>query len=198
MTRYASLTEVKLYRGIDTASTKDDALLADLIGRAEKQIDNYCHRIFVAPTTASTHYFDAIRDISDDQRTLYLDDDLATVVTITNNNETSTAVASTHYTTEPRNVTPYYAIRLTWRADELWTWSEAPEDAITVNGRWGYAATVPDDIKHATIRLANYLYSQKDAGAYEVTVMADIGALSVPQGMPRDVQVILDPYRKLR
>jgi len=198
MTHYATLAEVKLYRGIPTATSSDDALLTALITRACKQIDNYCHRLFQAPTTASTHYFDAIRDISDDQRTLYLDDDLCSITTITNNNETSTAVPTTHYVPEPRNVTPYYAIRLNWRADDLWTWSEAPEDAITVNGRWGYATTVPDDIKHATIRLANYLYSQKDAGAYEVTVMADIGALSVPMGMPRDVQVILDPYRKLR
>ena len=197
MTHYATLAEVKLYRGIPTATTTDDALLTALITRACKQIDNHCHRIFVAPTTASTHYFDAIRDISDDQRTLYLDADLATIVTITNNNETSTGLASTHYTTEPRNVTPYHAIRLTWRADELWTWSDAPEDAITVNGRWGYATTVPDDIKHATIRLANYLYSQKDAAVFDITALPEQGVITVPQGMPRDVQVILDPYRRL-
>ena len=198
MTHYASLAEVKLYRGIPTTTTTDDVLLTALITRACSQIDNYCHRVFVAPTTASTHYFDAIRDISDDQRTLYLDADLATIVTITNNNETSTAVPTTHYVPEPRNVTPYYAIRLNWRADELWSWSETPEDAITVNGRWGYAATVPDDIKHATIRLANYLYSQKDASTFDITALPEQGVITVPQGMPRDVQVILDPYRRIR
>jgi hypothetical protein len=198
MTRYASLAEVKLYRGIPTDTTSDDALLTALIARACSAIDHYCHRVFEAPTTASTHYFDAIRDISDDRRTLYLDEDLCSITTITNNNATSTAVATTHYTTEPRNVTPYYAIRLNWRADSLWTWSEAPEDAITVYGRWGYATTVPDDIKHATIRLTNYLYSQKDASVFDVTVYPDSGVMTVPQGMPRDVQVILDPYRKLR
>ncbi len=198
MARYASLAEVKLYRGIATTETSDDTLLTSLIERAEEQIDSYCHRVFVAPTTAATHYFDAVRDISADRKTLYLDDDLATIVCVTNNNESGTALASTHYTTEPRNDTPYHAIRLTGRADSLWTWSEAPEDAIEVNGRWGYATTVPADIAHATIRLAGYLYSQKDSSVYDVTAMPDAGVITVPQGLPRDVREILDPYRRLR
>lgn len=198
MGRYATTTELKLYRGIATTDTADDTLLDALIDRAEDQIDSYCDRLFLAPTTAATHYFDAVRDVSADKKVLYLDDDLATIVTITNNNENSTALASTHYTTDPRNDTPYYAIRLTYRADDLWTWSEAPEDAIEVNGRWGYATEVPDDIKHATIRLAAYLYSQKDASVFDVTVIPDAGVMTVPQGLPRDVREILDPYRRIR
>ena len=195
MGKYVTTTAYKTYRGI--TATKDDSLLASLIVRAESQIDNYCHRVFAAPTTAASHYFDAIRDVSDDRRTLYLDDDLYSITTITNNSGTDT-VATTHYVPEPRNVTPYRSIRLNWLADELWTWSTSPEDAIVVTGRWGYAGTAPDDIVHATIRLANYMYSQKDASVFDVTVMPEQGVITVPQGMPRDVQIILDPYIKLR
>jgi len=198
MARYASLAEVKLYRGIATTETSDDTLLTSLIARAEEQIDSYCHRVFLAPTTAAARYYDAVRYVSPDRKTLYLDEDLATITTIANSNETSTTIPSTHYTPEPRNATPYYAIRLNHRSDELWTWSEAPEDAIAVVGRWGYATTVPADIAHATIRLANYLYSQKDASVYDVTVIPDAGVMTVPQGLPRDVREILDPYRRLR
>ena len=76
---YVTLTELKLYRGIANTNANDDALLTSLIGRAEQQIDNYCHRTFLAPTTAATRYYDALRDVSDDRRTLYLDEDLASI-----------------------------------------------------------------------------------------------------------------------
>ncbi len=193
---YVTLNDVKLYRGIATTTTSDDALLTVLIGRAEKQIDNYCHRTFQAPSTAAVHYYDAICDVSDDRRTLYLDDDLASITTIVNGD--GKTITSTAYVPEPRNATPYHAIRLTRNAYGLWTWEDTPEDAITVTGRWGYATTAPDDIKQATIRLVSYLYAQKDASVFDVTAMPDMGVMTVPQGMPRDVREILEPYRKLR
>ena len=193
---YVTLAEVKLYRGSATATTSDDTLLTALIGRAEKQIDHYCHRTFLAPTTAAAHYFDAIRDVSDDRRTLYLDEDLASITSIVNGD--GKTITSTAYVPEPRNAAPYHAIRLTWNAYGLWTWEDTPEDAITVTGRWGYATSAPDDIKQATIRLVSYQYAQKDASVFDITAMPDAGVMTVPQGMPRDVKEILDPYKKLR
>ena len=193
---YVSLAEVKLYRGIPTATTSDDALLTTLISRSEKQIDNYCHRTFLAPTTAATRYYDALRDVSDDRRTLYLDEDLASITTIVNGD--GKTLTSTAYVPEPRNGTPYHAIRLRLSSYGLWTWEDEPEDAITVSGRWGYATSAPDDIKQATIRLVSYQYAQKDANVFDVTAMPEMGVMTVPQGMPRDVREILDPYRKLR
>jgi len=194
--RYATLAEVKLYRGVATTHTSDDALLTALITRAVQQIDRHCDRTFSAPTTAETHYFDAVRDVSDDRRTLYLDDDLAEIETVVNGD--GKTITNTAYVPEPRNRRPYHAIRLTWDAYGLWTWTTRPEDAIKITGKWAYSTAAPADIKHATIRLAAYMYAQKDSNVYDVTAMPDAGVMTVPQGMPRDVKLILDDYKKLR
>jgi hypothetical protein len=44
--------------------------------------------------------------------------------------------------------------------------------------------------------LAGYYYRQKDAGVFDTTAIPDMGVIQVPQGIPRDVQLILNPYRK--
>jgi hypothetical protein len=193
---YITTTAFKQYRGITGTSTAGDALIVALIARAQAQVERYTGRVFQAPTTAATHWFDAVRDVSDDRRTLYLDDDLCAITTITNGD--GDTVATTHYVPEPRHNAPYRSIRLTALADAHWTYDDAPEDAITVLGRWGYATTAPEDVQQATIRLAAYMYAQKDASTFDVTVMGDWGAMTVPQGMPKDVREILEPYRRLR
>lgn len=189
---YASLAELKLYRGIAT-STSDDVLLATLLSAAQKQVESYTGRVFEASAT-STRYYDALLDVSDDRRTLYLDEDLCEVTTITN----GTGVAVTKYVTEPTNETPYHAIRLKLTAGELFSYSTDPESAISVRGKWAYAETAPADIAHATIRLAAYLYAQKDSSVFDVTAFPDAGVMTVPQGMPKDVKQLLEPYKKLR
>ena len=191
---YVSIPQFKNYRGI--TSTKEDVLIGDLLERAQAQVESYCDRTFAAPSTAATRYYDAVRDVSDDKRTLYLDADLASITTITNGD--GTAVATTHYVPEPRNATPYRSIRLTTLADDNWTYTAAPEDAIRVLGRWGYATAAPADVQQATIRLAAYMYAQKDASTFDVTMMGDWGAMTVPQGMPKDVRELLEPFRRLR
>ena len=191
---YITTTAFKQYRGI--ASTKDATLIGDLLERAQAQVEAYCDRTIVAPTTAATRYYDALRDTSDDLRTLYLDADLASITTITNGD--GTTVASTHYVTEPRHSPPYRSIRLTTLADDNWTYTAAPEDAIQVLGRWGYSTRAPVDVQQATIRLAAYMYAQKDVSTFDVTMFQDAGMMTIPQGMPRDVKELLEPYRRLR
>jgi len=195
MARYVTVAQVKLYRGIGVSEQDDDGLLAQLVDRAERQIDRFCGRVFRAPTTAATRYFDAERDTSDDRRTLYLDEDLVVIGTMYN---AGALVPSTHYVPEPRNETPYRSIRLNYLADDLWTWQTSPEDAISVTGRWGYSTAAPADVQQATVRLAAYMYAQKDASTFDVTAMPDMGMMTIPQGMPRDVRELLEPYRKLR
>jgi len=191
---YVTVPQLRNYRGITSSAA--DSLLGEIIDRATGQIETYCDRVFRAPTTAATHYLDAVRDVSADRRTLYLNEELATIVTVVNGDDET--VATTHYVTEPRYGTPYRSLRLTGLADSLWTYEDAPEDAIAVNGRWGYATSPPADIQHATIRLAAYMYAQKDASIFDVTVQAGMGVVTVPQGLPRDVREILDPYKRIR
>lgn len=189
---YATLAEIKIYRGIATTNTVDDAILTSCLTRAQEQIDVYCDRTFEA-TATSTRYFDAVRDVSSDGRTLYLDADLAEVTTITN----GTAVAVTKYVTVPVNSTPYREIRLKQSAGELFTYSSDPESAISVRGKWAYSTKAPADIVQATIRLAAYMYAQKDASIFDVTAFPGEGVMTVPQGIPRDVREILDRRVKI-
>lgn len=189
---YAQVADVKLYRGIAASETDDDALIATLIDAAQSWIDGYCDRTFDA-TTTSTRYYDAVEDV--DGRRLYLDADCAEIVTITNGD--GTTVASTSYVTVPRNSTPYREIVLKSDSSVAWTYDSSHEDAITIRGRWAYGMSVPAAIGQAAVRLAAYLYAQKDAQVFETTMFPEAGVMTVPQGMPRDVQELLRPYRRI-
>ena len=81
MADYCTAAQVKTYIG--TAQAGDDALIAALITRASAAIDAYCQRTFTQRED-ETRKFDAVRDI--DGNTLYVDDDLLSVDSITNGN----------------------------------------------------------------------------------------------------------------
>ena len=190
---WATITTLKVYRGITSTSTSDDAILQYCCTAARAQVERYCDRTFES-TSTSTHYFDAVRDV--DGRTLYLDDDLASISSVTNGDGAS--LTSTSYVTTPVNATPYREIRIRSGSANAWTYNTEPESAITVVGYWAYGTAAPADVEQAAIRLANYMYSQKDAGVFDVTAFPDAGAITIPQGMPRDVVELLRPYRRIR
>jgi len=188
---YATLEALKAYTGIPAATVTDDTLLRDLLERASKAIDTYCSRHFEGVTDTRYYEMDAV-----DGNYLVLDDDLISITTLTNGDSSSTAITSTYYWLWPRNSgPPYYAIRL--KADQSTHYWEVDTDYfITVTGVWGWALEPPEDITHACIRLAAYYYHQKDAGVYDVTTFPEAGVITTPQGIPRDVRLLLDPYRR--
>lgn len=186
-------TVLKPYLGIAVNKTGDDALLDRLCSVAQAAVDRYCGRTFEAAAD-TTRYFDAVRDTSD--LTLWLRHDLAQITSITNGD--GTTVLSSQYVTEPRNTTPYYAVRIKANSSVYWwlTTNGISEDAITVVGRWAYSTTAPDDIVQATARYAAYMYRQKDAQVFDTTADPTTGQLIIPKGMPADVKVMLEPYRR--
>lgn len=191
---YTTLTEVKSYLGITSTDATDDALLSDFIAKAEKMIETRCKRILYAPTD-TTRYFDALRDVSDDFRTLYLDHDLCAITSVTNGD--STSVTSTQYATEPRNYKPWYALRLKDNASISWTYNDSPENAITIVGRWAYAASVPEDIRGVATRLTAYLYRQKDNSSDSTAdrpVMSPSGVVLLPTKLANDFYEVTAPY----
>lgn len=184
---YAELYEVKQYLGIGD-QTSDDVILGYLIARAQSVIEAYTGRNFEAIT--ATRYFttDNIKG-----RYLYLwGYDLLTVTTLTNGDDTE--IASANYRLEPRNETPKWGIRL----NEDTTWEMADSDSeISVAGTWGYTATPPDDIKHACIRLAAFLYRQKDTSAdIDRPLVTGDGVTIMPGSIPQDVRMMLDRYKR--
>lgn len=188
MTRYLNLEVFKLYG--DYPDTEDEFLGACL-DNASKLIDDYCGRTFSGALGARYYTYgeDTLGDF------LYLDSDLLSVVTITNGD--ATTVTAAQYTTIPRNEKPYYAIRLKDNSGVAWTYSDSPEDAITVSGVWGYSQNPPESIVQATFRLANHLYHQKDASLdSDRAIISDTGVIIAGTTLPRDVLTILEPYRK--
>jgi len=185
MTTYCTTTEVKRY--IATDKDTDDALIDELITRASQRIDTYCQRVFVAE--GATRVFDAVQQV--DGRTLLVDDDLLAVERITNGDGED--VAASAYVLLPANTTPKWAIKLKASSGVSWTYQTDPEDAIEVEGTWGYANTQPDDIHHAAIRLTAWFYHQRQA-PFETQGMPELGLVTVPADLPADIKALLDPY----
>ena len=185
---YASLTNLKDYLGISVASTADDPLLADLLTRAEGIIDAYTGRRFEAET--ATKYF-TIDDVDGQDLNLW-GYDLLTVTKLTNGD--GMEIASGSYRLFPRNDNPKWMIRLD--EEQSWNFTDADSE-ISVAGTWGYSATAPADITHACIRLAAFLYRQKDTSAdIDRPMVTGDGVTIMPSGLPADVQKLLDRYKR--
>lgn len=188
---YLTSGELRTYLNVD-AST-DDALLTALIAAAQAAIEKRTHRDFEV-SADTTRYLSMSQT---DGLKLILDEDLCQITSVkTNldNGSSGVTIPSTEYVTLPRNETPYYALRLRSSSDYAWEYTDDPEDAISITGRWGYSVTPPTDIVMACRRLAAYYYRQRDAQVFDTTAMPDAGVMLIPQGIPRDVDMMLEPY----
>ncbi len=190
-----SVAEFKQYQGIDT--NDEDALILSIINSAVAWLNRECNQTLVA-TSDTTRYFDSYDEECIDGDTLIFDDAIAAITEITID---GTELASSEYTTLPRNSSPYYEVTIKRSVTKAWTDDNAAgdyvsEDAIAVTGKWGHFSTAPNDIKHAIRRLAAYAYSQKDATSFDVVQVVD-GVANIPQGFPVDVARLASNYRKL-
>jgi hypothetical protein len=133
-----------------------------------------------------------------DGDTIYLDEDLAAITTVTNGDGTTLTAAQ--YATEPRNRTPYYAIKIRSSASVAWEYSSTTDDhenAIAITGKWAYSVTAPADIVQACVRLAGYLYRQKDNAAELDRPIVAGNATILPSRLPADLDLMLRPYVKV-
>lgn len=189
---YATIKELKHYIAPNAAADKhDDEVMAHLIEAASRYIDIETGRTFYART--ETHYFDVPFG-----RSLYLDDDLLTVTTLTNGD--GTVITSTYYKLIPYNKPPYVEIRLKESSTYIWE-SEADADTegvISVAGTWGWVATTPKDIKEATLQLARNWYKRRFGENIEtVSTITSAGVVIEPRDVPYQVKRILDHYRRI-
>ena len=189
---YTTLARVKDY--LDITSDTDDVLLAYLITQAQTAVNTYTGRVFEAAT--QTRYFESWA-LDDDGRVLWVDRDLLSITTLTNGDSSGTAIPNTEYwlcdSRKGRNLgPPYHGIRMKAESDYYWQWDT--DYWVTVVGTWGYSTTAPNDVVHATNRMVAYYYAQKDDHNFDVTAVPEAGVITVPQGMPKDVKVLLGPY----
>lgn len=196
---YLSLSDFKTYKGI--VGTADDALIAQLIARAQGYIENVTDRVFEAAAD-TTRYFDAWRDVNihdetfHGRRLLRLDRDLCQITSIVNGD--GTTVSSSEYVTEPRNTTPWYAIRLKINSSIVWVWTTSPENAISVTGRWAYSLTPPADVVQATAELTSYFYARRGAELqqFDQPQVSPSGVTIFPAGLPQVVKDVASKYQK--
>lgn len=194
MGRYIGTAQLGTYlnQAIPFAGTFGSAqqqLFSDCIDRAEAAIDIYTRRIFVG--TPGTVYMNRFEQTQVAASALYLDQDLHTLVSITNGDTQVIPVGSVWL--EPRNQgPPYRIIRL--KSSYVWNWNTDAD--VTIAGTFGYSTVAPADIQQATVRYAAHLYRAKDSqDPTNTSGWPEGGEQQIPQGMPSDVRYILSPYR---
>lgn len=188
---YTDTATVKLYLG-DVQGSGDDALLTDFVAAAQSIIDDYCHQPFEA-SADRIRYFDPGCDV--DGRTLYVDAPLCAITSVTNGD--GVVIAASAYVTEPRNLTPWYGLRLKSNSSVMWTYGGALENSIAIAGKWAYSSTAPADIQHAAMRLAGYLYRQRDNGFDLDRIIQTSSGIVMPLDLPRDITKVLEPYKRI-
>lgn len=147
-------------------------------------------------TADSTRRFDAIRDVDQTWRRLWLDDDLCQITSITNGD--GVTVSTSDYVTDPRNETPYYALTIKLSSSVVWTYSNAPENAIAIVGRWGYSTAAPADIAQAVLELAAFEYRRRSTSSNsDQQVVTASGSVIVPSSVPKNIMTVFTHYRRL-
>ncbi len=189
---YALLSELRayLFAGGTTAPATDDALLTAFLARAQAAIDVIAGGRSFEATTATKKF-----DLPDDE---YLDvDDLLSITTLTNGD--GAVIPSSAYVLYPLNLTPKRLIYLKPTSGYAWLPDNDGNDmgCITIAGAWGYSATAPDYIKQACIRLAAWMYRQKDTSAdVDRPLMTGDGGVVMPSALPKDVLELLRPVTR--
>lgn len=183
---YAELEDLKTYLKI-TYST-DDTILSDALDAATRAIDAYCGRSFVARTETRYYSYADVRG-----QTLWLDDDLLSVTTLTNAD--NAVLTDAYYRLEPRSGDgPRHAIRLLSTA----AWSFNQDGEIAIAGKWGYSLRPDPLIVQACLWLATYFYRLKDNQTFDVTATPELGTITIPRGMPQQLVVHLASLKRIR
>lgn len=184
---YATLAQVRTH--LDLTGTEDDSYISDLIVRAQQVIDVFCGRSFEAAAD-TTKLFDAVRDVSDDGLTLYVMHDVAQITSVQNGD--GVTVSASAYVKRPAG------LKLKASSGVTWTYATDPEDAISITGRWAYSVSAPLDIQHACIRLAAYLYRQRESGAeIDRPIVSESGMVLMPATLPKDVRDMLTARKRI-
>lgn len=187
--RYISLDDLRDYVASTSAiGTATDGLLTDSILRAESAIDDYTRRNFVG--TAGTYYVSRYEQRRVVNHALYLDQDLHTLISLTNGDTQVIPVGSVWV--EPRNSGPPYRI-LRLKSSYVYVWNT--DSDVIIAGTWGFSTVPPAAIQQACVRLAAQYYRLKDVGITGVAGESSMGEVQYPPGIPEDVKIILNPYR---
>ncbi len=196
-----TLEDFKVWIG--TTGTGSDSLLESCLDAGEREVLNYCRRSTAftgfEQSTGLTRYYgpDSIITLPlgaqypapHGQSVLWLGNaDLRSVDTLLNGD--GDTIGSTSYRLEPRGSTgtgPYRYLRLL--SDAAWSWDTDGEIALT--GTWGYSSAPDAAIVGAVKETAKHIHDMRLSQTADVTYMPDLGQMTIPQGMPKHVELVL-------
>lgn len=209
MVNYATLTEVRAYNDYDDADTGEDAQIVALLPQVSRMIDRETGRTF-APDSDTTEYFTYEDDVlwfedfkftrrghpRGAGRDLYVahkDNFLLSVTSITNADGNS--VASSEYFLLPHSAEQKHTIRL--KEASTVAWEDDTDGYIEVTGKWGWSASVPEDIKLATIEAILYILKGKRSQSdYDRPQVSPSGVMLLPKALPQRVLNMIAHYKK--
>lgn len=202
---YATVEDLLHEMGIPSEDADED-LLQSKLDAAQDIIDRVTARTFEA-SVDETRLIDCTEETVDG-RTLYPPYDLCQITSIVNGD--GTAVDVDEYVTLPRlrmvsggssvlpavpDARPWYGITLKLSSGQVWTYDTDPEEAISITGRFAYSVTAPQAIKNACLRLADWLYQQRnDMRDRQESATSDDGILLLMADLPTDIQARLIPF----
>ena len=198
---YASLAEYKAYiamRGLSGSvgtDTSDDSVIEDFIEAVSRYVDRQTGRRFYVDGSDTVYYYQAESSV------LVILPDFASITTVSadfNNTRTYTDYAATAWEALPDNYSdeslPINGLAL---SPVSTSYFPTHRRGIKITGKRGWAA-VPDDIKEATLSIAQNLYSARSGQSTEgrVRVTAS-GVVIQPNDIPEFAQRIIQSYRYL-
>lgn len=189
--RYPNHSDVKTYLNIQT--TRDDIVLAEFVQRAIVMFENLARRTFLPKV--DTKYFDGNSQEIVSWNTLFIrSEDLLAVTELMINGE---VVPSDEFILDGDGP-PYYKIQLLHESDfSFYNYTINPFRSIKITGTWGYGDEIPADVFGAIIRLAAYLYSQKDNAMELDRTNAVAASMGIQGGIPKDIERIAVVYRRI-
>ena len=216
-TAYATVAELKAF--IDITSDTDDTQLQILLNAAAEAIDRYCRHekpsgeddFFVADSTASTALYNG------SGRSYQRIDDCMSI-TLVEVKDSPSDSAYTEWTTSdwiaasgnvdnPNfNRTPYSVLICDPNGDydrfTSGTYTHRPgfrpdimirqgTPTVRITAKWGYATTVPHEIKTATCMFAARWYKRLGAGMSDALASGELGTVLYTKKLDPDIEMIL-------
>jgi hypothetical protein len=194
---YSTLADVKTLLRITSTDATDDGVIERMVEDASRIIDGETWRRFWVNANDETRYYSAIS-----RRRVYIDDMTAlTSISLDQDGDRAYEItmASTDYDTYPQNA----ALK-----GEPFTWLEvAPlgnyafgtrAKSIQVVGKFGFAATVPADIKMCCEEIVTETYKKRFGTNTEgAAVVTAAGVVITPRDIPDGAWKVILRYRRM-
>lgn len=202
----------ELKEELSVYGSNSDALLQRKLADARALLTRIYGRRFDVPKDApyETRYVDFTPQHIEG-RILWLPSEMCEIASITNGD--GEVITADDYVTEPRlrsvsdgksiapasaNWWPWYHITLKASSGKRWMRGDDVLESIAVEGHFAFSKTLPQVVRTAVVRLAAYMYWQKDTGLDIVNPKASKeGTMLMPKDLPDDVQAFMKGLRKV-